>query len=183
MAINCWNVFSKQYYWGENNLLEVLVKPSPGMRGSRPHRFPAEAAAQPAAKLFRELVLQSAMSMQDADRTEDDRKTEMELSGLSLEVLRRGDYALYRLKPDSGEKNLLVIPSLEAVTSNSRLQHELGLKAELDAKWAAQPIALPSSILVRCRLPMHFWTRGWLIGARAATRCVSFFAAVAVWYR
>ena len=66
----------------------------------------------------------------------------MELSGLSLEVLRRGDYALYRLKPDSGEKNLLVIPSLEAVTSNSRLQHELGLKAELDAKWAAQPIAL-----------------------------------------
>jgi predicted ATPase/signal transduction histidine kinase len=142
MAINCWNVFSKQYYWGENNLLEVLVKPSPGMRGSRPHRFPAEAAAQPAAKLFRELVLQSAMSMQDADRTEDDRKTEMELSGLSLEVLRRGDYALYRLKPDSGEKNLLVIPSLEAVTSNSRLQHELGLKAELDAKWAAQPIAL-----------------------------------------
>jgi predicted ATPase/signal transduction histidine kinase len=66
----------------------------------------------------------------------------MDFSSRACNVLRRGDYALYRLEREPGDRILLVVPDLEVVKSSKRLEHELALQAELDVAWAAQPIAL-----------------------------------------
>jgi len=65
-----------------------------------------------------------------------------ELSSYVFSPLREGDIALYR-----GSGNGLTPILLAAAEEGSpgcveRLEHEYGLKAELDADWAARPVAL-----------------------------------------
>jgi predicted ATPase/signal transduction histidine kinase len=67
---------------------------------------------------------------------------ETDFSSHSCSVLRWGDFTLCRLEPESGDRILLVVPDPEAAKSRKRLEHELALQAELDADWAARPIAL-----------------------------------------
>ena len=71
-----------------------------------------------------------------------DSKAESDFSGHPVNVLRRGDYLLCRLERKPGERLLLVVPDLAPVNSGRRLEHELALRSELDASWAARPIAL-----------------------------------------
>ena len=78
--------------------------------------------------------------MQVADRLDDQRAADF--SGHSCNVLRRGDYKLCRLEREPGDRILLVVPDLEGPKSSKRLEHELALQAELEADWAAQPVAL-----------------------------------------
>src|ERR1700748_1395481 len=80
--------------------------------------------------------------MQDSEKSTGEDTIERKISGTSLDVLLRGDYTLCRSKAKSGEKRLLVISTSEATALSNRLQHELGLKTELDPDWAALPIAL-----------------------------------------
>ena len=67
-------------------------------------------------------------------------------SAYSLELLREGaDFALYRGRELRDQKPILALaaaaeqPSLQSLR---RLEHEYSLAAELDAAWAARPIAL-----------------------------------------
>src|SRR3954453_21260850 len=69
-----------------------------------------------------------------------------ELSGYMLEPLREDkDFTLYRGRQDGNPSPVLVLalttvrPSAQAVR---RLEHEYSLAAELDARWAAKPLAL-----------------------------------------
>src|SRR5271154_6439275 len=65
-----------------------------------------------------------------------------ELSSYIFSPLRKGDIALYRGSGNGLSPILLVAaeePSLDCV---ERLEHEYALKAELDAGWAARPVAL-----------------------------------------
>jgi len=78
--------------------------------------------------------------VQVADRLDDQRAADF--SGHSCNVLRRGDYKLCRLEREPGDRILLVVPDLEGPKSSKRLEHELALQAELEADWAAQPVAL-----------------------------------------
>src|SRR6202048_1417517 len=56
--------------------------------------------------------------------------------------LREGDIALYRGSGNGLAPILLVAAEETSLGCVERLEHEYGLKAELDADWAARPIAL-----------------------------------------
>jgi serine/threonine protein kinase len=56
--------------------------------------------------------------------------------------LREGDIALYRGSGDGLAPILLVAAEEGSLGSVERLEHEYALKAELDADWAARPVAL-----------------------------------------
>src|SRR5258707_1049239 len=66
----------------------------------------------------------------------------MELSRYALSPLREGDFSLYR-GSGSGLAPILVVAADESsLGCVERLKHEYALKAELDADWAARPVAL-----------------------------------------
>ena len=65
-----------------------------------------------------------------------------ELSSYAFSPLREGDIALYRGSGNGLAPILLVAAEETSLGCVERLQHEYALKAELDADWAARPIAL-----------------------------------------
>src|SRR5256886_4458050 len=65
-----------------------------------------------------------------------------ELSGYVFAPLREGDIALYRGCGNGVEPILLVGAEETSLGCVEQLQHEYALKAELDADWAARPVAL-----------------------------------------
>src|SRR5580692_4275535 len=65
-----------------------------------------------------------------------------ELSGYAFSRLGEGDIALYRGSGDGLAPILLVAAEETSLGCVERLQHEYALKGELDADWAARPIAL-----------------------------------------
>src|SRR6202007_1497746 len=65
-----------------------------------------------------------------------------ELSGYVFSSLREGDIALYRGSGNGLAPILLVAAEETSLGCIERLEHEYALKAELDAEWAARPIAL-----------------------------------------
>ncbi|MFM0268429.1 AAA family ATPase [Paraburkholderia sediminicola] len=65
-----------------------------------------------------------------------------ELSGYEFLPLREGDFTLYR-GSGSGLAPVLLVTAIDAsLACLKRLEHEYSLKAELDAAWAARPVAL-----------------------------------------
>ena len=64
------------------------------------------------------------------------------LSGYVFSPLRGGDLALYRGSGNGLAPILLVAAEGTSLCSIERLEHEYALKAELDADWAARPVAL-----------------------------------------
>jgi predicted ATPase/signal transduction histidine kinase len=89
------------------------------------------------------------LSVQVAERLDNKRVIETDLSGHPCSVLRRGDYTLCRLERQPGSSILLLVADLgtakeaaKAAKPNRRLEHELALHTELDAAWAALPVAL-----------------------------------------
>src|SRR6202166_191160 len=65
-----------------------------------------------------------------------------ELSGYVFSSLREGDIALYRGSGNGLAPILLVAAEETSLGCVERLEHEYALKAELDADWAARPVAL-----------------------------------------
>jgi PAS domain S-box-containing protein len=65
-----------------------------------------------------------------------------ELSSYVFSPLREGDIALYRGSGNGLAPILLVAAEETSLGCVERLEHEYGLKAELDADWAARPVAL-----------------------------------------
>ena len=68
----------------------------------------------------------------------------MELSNYEFSPLREGDLPIQRGRRD-GLSPILVVALQEQNASDEsvkRLEHEYGLRAELDIAWAARPIAL-----------------------------------------
>ena len=65
-----------------------------------------------------------------------------ELSSYVFSPLREGDIALYRGSGNGLTPILLVAAEENSLGSVERLEHEYALKAELDADWAARPVAL-----------------------------------------
>jgi PAS domain S-box-containing protein len=65
-----------------------------------------------------------------------------ELLGYVFSPLREGDIALYRGSGNGLAPILLVAAEETSLGSVERLEHEFALKAELDADWAARPVAL-----------------------------------------
>src|SRR3984893_17796083 len=65
-----------------------------------------------------------------------------ELSSYAFSPLREGDIALYRGSGNGLAPILLVAAEETSFGCVERLEHEYALKAELDADWAARPIAL-----------------------------------------
>src|SRR5258705_4491185 len=65
-----------------------------------------------------------------------------ELSGYVFAPLREGDIALYRGSGNGVEPILLVGAEETSLGCVERLEHEYALKCELDADWAARPVAL-----------------------------------------
>src|SRR6202521_6243497 len=65
-----------------------------------------------------------------------------ELSSYAFSPLREGDIALYRGSGNGLAPILLVAAEETSLGYIQRLEHEYALKAELDADWAARPIAL-----------------------------------------
>jgi PAS domain S-box-containing protein len=65
-----------------------------------------------------------------------------ELLSYAFSPLREGDIALYRGSGDGLAPILLVAAEETSLGCVERLQHEYALKAELDADWAARPVAL-----------------------------------------
>ena len=65
-----------------------------------------------------------------------------ELSGYVFSSLREGDIALYRGSGNGLTPILLVAPEETSPGCVKRLEHEYALKFELDADWAARPVAL-----------------------------------------
>ncbi len=65
-----------------------------------------------------------------------------ELSGYAFSPLSEGDIALYRGCGNGLAPILLVAAEETSPGCIARLQHEYALKAELDANWAARPVAL-----------------------------------------
>jgi PAS domain S-box-containing protein len=65
-----------------------------------------------------------------------------ELSSYAFSPLREGDIALYRGSGNALAPILLVAAEETSLDCVKRLEHEYALKAELDAAWAARPIAL-----------------------------------------
>src|SRR3981189_1032055 len=66
----------------------------------------------------------------------------MELSSYAFSPLREGDIALYRGSGNGLAPILLVAAEETSLDCVERLRHEYALKAELDADWAARPVAL-----------------------------------------
>jgi hypothetical protein len=65
-----------------------------------------------------------------------------ELLSYVFSPLREGDIALFRGSGNGLAPILLVAAEETSLGSVERLEHEYALKAELDADWAARPIAL-----------------------------------------
>jgi serine/threonine protein kinase len=65
-----------------------------------------------------------------------------ELLSYVFSPLREGDIVLYRGSGNGLAPILLVAADESSPGSVERLEHEYALKAELDADWAAQPVAL-----------------------------------------
>jgi hypothetical protein len=65
-----------------------------------------------------------------------------ELSGYVVSPLREGDIALYRGFGSGLASILLVAADETSLGLCERLEHEYALKGELDADWAARPVAL-----------------------------------------
>ena len=65
-----------------------------------------------------------------------------ELSSYVFSPLREGDITLYRGSGDGLTPILLVAAGDTLPGSVERLEHEYALKSELDADWAARPVAL-----------------------------------------
>ena len=65
-----------------------------------------------------------------------------ELLGYVFSPLREGDIALYRGSGNGLAPILLVAAEETSLGCVERLEHEYALKAELDADWAARPVAL-----------------------------------------
>ena len=65
-----------------------------------------------------------------------------ELSGYVFSSLREGDITLYRGSGNGLTPILLVAAEETSPGSVERLEHEYALKSELDADWAARPVAL-----------------------------------------
>jgi PAS domain S-box-containing protein len=65
-----------------------------------------------------------------------------ELSSYVFSPLREGDISLYRGSGSGLAPILLVAAEDSALGCVERLEHEYALRAELDAKWAARPVAL-----------------------------------------
>jgi serine/threonine protein kinase len=65
-----------------------------------------------------------------------------ELLSYVFSLLREGDIALYRGSGDGLAPVLLVAAEGTSPGCVERLQHEYALKGELDANWAARPVAL-----------------------------------------
>jgi PAS domain S-box-containing protein len=65
-----------------------------------------------------------------------------ELFGYTFSPLREGSIALYRGSGNGLAPILLVAAEETALGSVERLQHEYALKSEIDADWAARPVAL-----------------------------------------
>jgi PAS domain S-box-containing protein len=65
-----------------------------------------------------------------------------ELSGYVFSSLREGDVALYRGSGNGLTPILLVAAEETSPGCVERLEHEYALKSELDADWAARPVAL-----------------------------------------
>ena len=65
-----------------------------------------------------------------------------ELSSYVFSPLREGDIALYRGSGNGLAPILLVAAEDTSLGSVERLEHEYALKGELDADWAARPVAL-----------------------------------------
>jgi serine/threonine protein kinase len=65
-----------------------------------------------------------------------------ELSGYVFSSLREGDIALYRGSGNGLTPILLVAAEETSLGCVERLEHEYALKAELEADWAARPVAL-----------------------------------------
>jgi len=66
----------------------------------------------------------------------------MELSRYAFSPLLEGDFTLYRGSCNGMAPILLVAAEDASPWSSKRLEHEYGLKAELDVTWAARPVAL-----------------------------------------
>src|SRR6266436_5026746 len=65
-----------------------------------------------------------------------------ELSGYVFSPLSEGDIALYRGSGNGLAPILLVAAEETSLSCVERLEHEYALKSELDAEWAARPVAL-----------------------------------------
>src|SRR5260221_1712620 len=65
-----------------------------------------------------------------------------ELSGYVFSPLREGDVAVHRGSGGGLAPILLVAAEETSTGCVERLEHEYALKAELDADWAARPVAL-----------------------------------------
>jgi PAS domain S-box-containing protein len=65
-----------------------------------------------------------------------------QLSGYAFSPLREGDIALYRGSGNGLAPILLAAADEISLDCVERLEHEYALKAELDADWAARPVAL-----------------------------------------
>ncbi len=65
-----------------------------------------------------------------------------ELLSYAFSPLREGDLALYRGSGNGLTPILLVAAEETSFGCIQRLEHEHALKAELDADWAARPVAL-----------------------------------------
>ena len=65
-----------------------------------------------------------------------------ELSGYIFSSLREGDIALYRGSGNGLAPILLAVAEETSLGCFEQLKHEFALKAELDADWAARPVAL-----------------------------------------
>jgi hypothetical protein len=65
-----------------------------------------------------------------------------ELSGYVFSSLREGDISLYRGSGSGLAPILLVAAEETSPGCVERLEHEYALKSELDADWAARPVAL-----------------------------------------
>src|SRR6478672_2425801 len=65
-----------------------------------------------------------------------------QLSGYVFSSLREGDIALYRGSGNGLTPILLVAAEETSPGCVERLEHEYALKSELDADWAARPVAL-----------------------------------------
>ena len=65
-----------------------------------------------------------------------------ELLSYAFSPLREGDIALYRGSGSGLAPILLVAAEDTSLDSVERLKHEYALKSELDADWAARPVAL-----------------------------------------
>jgi len=66
----------------------------------------------------------------------------MELSSYVFSPLREGEFTLYRGSGNGLAPILLVAAEETSLGCVERLEHEYALKADLDADWAARPVAL-----------------------------------------